>query len=73
MKAVGYPDPEYIAEITKKLALEKMWARSEVEIADFGCGTGLVGQALAQKQFKKIHGIDCSDAMIQIADEKDVY
>jgi predicted TPR repeat methyltransferase len=47
MKTVGYPDPEHIAKFAQKIAAEKMIARSEAEIADFGCGTGLVGEALA--------------------------
>ena len=46
MKIVGYPDPEHIASIAQTIAADKMIARSEAEVADFGCGTGLVGQAL---------------------------
>ena len=42
-QVVGYPDPELIAEKTKNIALDKMIARSEALVADFGCGTGLVG------------------------------
>ena len=51
MKTVGYPDPEIIATLAKKIAADKMIARSEAEVADFGCGTGLVGEALAQNGF----------------------
>lgn len=47
MKAVGYPDPELIAQKAEKIAAEKMIARSEALVADFGCGSGLVGEALA--------------------------
>merc|ERR1719222_109367 len=73
MKTVGYPDPELIAEFAKKVAAEKMIARTEAEVADFGCGTGLVGEALAQNGFTNVYGIDCSDKMLEIAEEKDVY
>jgi predicted TPR repeat methyltransferase len=64
MKTVGYPDPELIASLAQKIAAEKMISRTEAEVADFGCGTGLVGQALSQNGFKKIVGIDCSEGML---------
>jgi len=70
---VGYPDPDQIAETTQKICLEKMIARSEALVCDFGCGTGLVGQALVNNKFEKITGIDCSEGMLQEADKKDVY
>merc|ERR1712166_316767 len=73
MKTVGYPDPELIATLAQKIAAEKMIARTECEVADFGCGTGLVGESLAQHGFKKVYGIDCSEGMLQIAEEKNVY
>ena len=53
--------------------MTRKWSRSDVEIADFGCGTGFVAEALIQCGFKKIHGIDCSEGMLEIADEKDIY
>ena len=73
MEAVGYPDPELIAKCAQNIAAEKMIARSEAEVADFGCGTGLVGQSLAKHGFKKVYGIDCSEGMLEIAQQKDVY
>jgi len=72
-QVVGYPDPEQIAEKTKNIALQKMIARSEALVADFGCGTGLVGQALNNNKFEKIVGVDCSEGMLQEAEKKDVY
>ena len=63
-QVVGYPDPQLIAQMTKKIAADKMVARTEVDVIDFGCGTGLVGEALAQAGFKKITGIDCSEGML---------
>lgn len=38
-----------------------------------GCGTGLVGQYLGEKGFKKIVGIDASAGMLVKAGEKGVY
>lgn len=73
MKAVGYPDPELIAQCAQNIAAEKMIARSEAEVADFGCGTGLVGESMAKHGFKKIYGIDCSEGMLEIAQDKNVY
>lgn len=72
-QVVGYPDPTLISEMARKIAAEKMIARSEAELVDFGCGTGLVGEALINAGFEKITGIDCSKGMLSKADEKDVY
>jgi predicted TPR repeat methyltransferase len=68
MKTVGYPDPELIAVTAKKIAAEKMIPRTEALVADFGCGTGMVGEALEKHGFKQIYGIDCSEGMLQIAE-----
>jgi predicted TPR repeat methyltransferase len=57
---VQYPDPTVIAEMTRKVAADKMIARTECDVIDFGCGTGLVGQALIQAGFENITGVDCS-------------
>ena len=40
---------------------------------DLGCGTGLVGEHLYKEGFRKIHGIDASQGMIDQAEQKDVY
>ena len=50
-----------------------MVARSEAQVADFGCGTGLVGVALANDGFKNITGVDCSEGMLYEAQQKKVY
>jgi len=73
MKTVGYPDPELIASCAKKIADEKKIHRSEALVADFGCGTGMVGEALDHHGFTKVYGIDCSEGMLQLAEEKKVY
>jgi len=59
--------------MARKLASEKMIARSEADVIDFGCGTGLVGEALKQAGFQKISGIACSQGMLDLAEEKNVY
>lgn len=73
MQTVGYPDPELIAETAKKIAEGKSLPRSEAVVADFGCGTGLVGEAMTKLGFTNIYGIDCSEGMLQIAGSKNVY
>jgi len=54
MKTVGYPDPELIAQKAQSIAAQQMISRTMAEIADFGCGTGLVGEALAKNGFKQV-------------------
>ncbi|KAF9771010.1 hypothetical protein IL306_011359 [Fusarium sp. DS 682] len=46
---------------------------SEAKILDAGCGTGLVGEALAKLGAKNIHGIDLSPGMLEVADRTGVY
>jgi len=50
--------------MARKIAADKMIARSEAQVIDFGCGTGLVGEALTKAGFKKIAGVDCSQGML---------
>jgi len=44
-----------------------------VEIIDFGCGTGLVGESLRNAGFENLTGVDCSTSMLFEAQEKKVY
>jgi predicted TPR repeat methyltransferase len=46
---------------------------SDLKILDLGCGTGLVGQALYDKGFTNIVGMDISHNMMAIAAEKNIY
>ena len=72
-KVAGYPDPEEIKELVCQLHNEKGGKKDYVEIIDFGCGTGLVGEALHDAGFENLTGVDCSSAMLDKADEKKVY
>jgi len=40
----------------------------DVEILDFGCGTGLVGQCLNNLCYSNISGLDISQKMLELAD-----
>merc|ERR1711976_1062270 len=68
----GYPDPwkcaEFVDEICQEFRIKK-----DAEILDMACGTGLVGQALSDKGFSRIHGCDISEKMLEIASTKDIY
>ena len=68
--SVGYHDPLKCAELAHEIFGEKS---SEVEIFDMGCGTGLVGQYLKERGFKKVVGVDASKGMLDKAAEKNSY
>jgi predicted TPR repeat methyltransferase len=44
-----------------------------VRVLDAGCGTGLVGAALADAGFEEIHGVDLSEEMIEGAQRRGIY
>ena len=64
----GYPDPSKVATHVGKITKNK-----KAKIIDFGCGTGLVGQALAQDGFEDICGLDASNGMLGQARDKKCY
>jgi SAM-dependent methyltransferase len=64
----GYISPEIAAQ-----ALSDAIDAPKVTIIDYGCGTGLVGQALNQQGFTTIDGIDISQGMLDQARRKQVY
>lgn len=64
----GYVSPEIAAQ-----ALSDEVEASDVIIIDYGCGTGLVGQALNQQGFLSVDGIDISAGMLEQARAKQVY
>lgn len=64
----GYATPGRCAA-----ALAKHSKDQEAPILDFGCGTGLSGQALDQAGFETIDGMDLSADMLAEANNKGVY
>ena len=58
--------------ITTELLL-KYLDNSKAKILDAGCGTGLVGEILHEKNYKNIVGIDFSQPMLDQALQKNVY
>jgi SAM-dependent methyltransferase len=49
------------------------YAGPDSRILDAGCGTGLVGQLLAERGFRNIEGLDMSPGMLQRAASKGCY
>lgn len=68
-EGMGYAAPEHAAERLSRL----LTGRPRAEILDAGCGTGLVGAALAGHGLQVIDGLDLSTAMLDKARDKGVY
>ncbi|KAA9009049.1 class I SAM-dependent DNA methyltransferase [Histidinibacterium aquaticum] len=68
LQGAGYATPARIAE-----ALSEMLPDKSAPILDFGCGTGLSGEALAHRGFTVIDGVDPSEGMLAEARAKNVY
>jgi SAM-dependent methyltransferase len=64
----GYISPQIAAR-----ALAETVARRDIAIIDYGCGTGLVAEALRREDFTAIDGIDISQGMLARARDKRVY
>lgn len=68
-KAQNYVAPEIVAQVAQRSSQDL----AQYTILDAGCGTGLVGQALARAGAKAIDGLDLSPAMLKVANETGVY
>ena len=66
--AAGYTTPKRCAE-----ALASKTTDRDIPILDFGCGTGISGQALSDTGFTAIDGCDLSEAMLDEAKRKSIY
>ena len=69
----GYPDPKKVQEYVSQIADYQNRPKDSCKIMDFGCGTGLVGGHLKENGFVNIFGIDISQKMLDIAQEKGSY
>ncbi|MDK3020364.1 class I SAM-dependent DNA methyltransferase [Pseudodonghicola flavimaris] len=65
-----YATPARVAAALKSILTEAELAQP---LLDFGCGTGLSGQALADAGFQRLHGADVSTGMLEAARAKQVY
>ncbi|MFP4303420.1 class I SAM-dependent DNA methyltransferase [Rhodosalinus sp.] len=68
LRAARYATPGRVAQ-----ALRSAGADPEKPLLDFGCGTGLSGEALAEAGFTTLDGVDVSDGMLEVARHKGVY
>lgn len=67
VEQLGYSVPMMIREM-----LEKHGVAPAARLLDLGCGTGLTGESL-EDWAGHLTGVDLSEGMIEIADEKEVY
>ncbi|KAI9371758.1 S-adenosyl-L-methionine-dependent methyltransferase [Aspergillus egyptiacus] len=71
---VGNEAQNYVAPVlVAQAALASAEDPAKCVILDAGCGTGLVGQALALAGAKVIDGLDLSPAMLKVAKQTGVY
>jgi predicted TPR repeat methyltransferase len=64
----GYVTPLRIAE-----ALARHVKDLSIPILDYGCGTGVSGQAFQEAGFLTIDGVDISTEMLEVAAQKKIY
>ena len=55
--------------ITSSLLLSKI-KNKKAKILDAGCGTGLVGEILSEKNYKNVEGVDFSQEMLDDGNTK---
>ncbi|KAJ4302660.1 hypothetical protein N0V90_001549 [Kalmusia sp. IMI 367209] len=76
-KDLVQPDQDYVAPTLAAATVAKYLGPdtplSSVKILDAGCGTGLVGAALAKLGAKDISGIDLSPGMLKVASQTKAY
>jgi predicted TPR repeat methyltransferase len=64
----GYATPTRVARAMSRFAPDPA-----LPLLDYGCGTGLSGQALAQEGFTAVDGIDVTPEMLEIARARGLY
>lgn len=63
----------YDAPFVGARLLCELMKSTEGRVLDVGCGTGLVGQALASSGVRELDGLDLSPASLRAASERGVY
>jgi len=63
----------YVAHIVSADALDKALEDRDAFILDAGCGTGLVGEELVKRGYRKMDALDYSKEMLDEAELKNIY
>lgn len=63
----GFNDPQMVSQY---ILQNKDKYPTDIRIADFGCGTGFLGEDLAEAGYMNIAGIDASLPMLKLAQER---
>lgn len=66
-------DLGYVAHIASTDALIRVLDSRDAYILDAGCGTGLVGEELARKGYRKLDALDYSSEMLDVSKHKKIY
>lgn len=64
---------QYVTPIRCAKMLFKYCPDTNINVLDFGCGSGLSGEALYSFGFQKIDGLDLSAEMLKLAGQKGIY
>ncbi|XP_067863292.1 methyltransferase-like protein 27 [Heptranchias perlo] len=67
---INYRAPIFAAETLDPVFPKE---RDSALVLDVACGTGMVAEQLQNVGFKNFHGIDGSEAMLKVADSKNLY
>lgn len=68
LQGLHYQSPQTVARLLAAHLPDRQAA-----VLDIGCGTGLLGQGLAELGFTTIDGLDVSPEMMQVAQRRGVY
>ena len=61
---------QYVTPLRCAQILSNYTKNKNIKILDIGCGTGLLGFELKEIGFKSIDGLDLSEEMLKIAEQK---
>ena len=64
---LGYQSPEKVARLLGA------YCQPTARVLDIGCGTGLAAKWLYDMGYNNIDGIDLSEAMLEVAREREIY
>jgi len=63
----------YVGHLITSSLLLTYLKNKNAKVLDAGCGTGLVGEILHKNNFNNIEGVDFSQEMLNVANQKKIY